>query len=502
MINLFVGGVRMSTDLASPYYSATLAETIKKFDIELDAFQAIQKKQLRSYYLNVLQIPTMRLVCYLATSLVILAHNRYVLGVSALAPVYSFLMVSMVYSGVSWAVLFLYYRKVKWIHLGDLFLMLDFSILAYCVYCSGGTKSLLFCIFFTRIYDQITTNRTRVFLFGAAAMLSYTILIFYLDRYEHHSVSWVSESAKLLMFPLFAMHSAFISSLTQYLRNRVSNAIHIAREFTNELKVKAEQLEEARAHLETMLQREMEVNRSLKELNQMKTNFLIITSHEMRTPLTIIKGYNEALLAHLLGSLSEVQKRSLEACQHAVNRLTMTLEDIVEMLKISEGHLQLRLSRFDLVEVVHQAVVDLAPFVERRHQQVKLDLPDRCLLEADAKKMHLVLVNLLQNAIKFTPDAGQITIRVRQEQEQVFIEVEDSGIGIEATELERIFEKFYSNQDPDLHSSGAYQFMARGAGLGLSIVKSYVESHKGRIWAESKGKGCGSLFKIVLNCSV
>lgn len=491
----------MST--ASPYYSATLAETIKKFDIELDAFQAIQKKQLRSYYLNVLQVPTMRLVCYLATSLVILVHNRYVLGVSALAPVYSFLLVSVVYSGVSWAVLFLYYRKVKWIHLGDLFLILDFSILAYCVYCSGGTRSLLFCIFFTRIYDQITTNRTRVFLFGAAAMLSYTLLIFYLYGYEQHPVSWAGESAKLSMFLLFVMHSAFISSLTQYLRSRVSNAIHIAREFTNELKVKAEQLEEARAHLETMLQREMEVNRSLKELNQMKTNFLIITSHEMRTPLTIIKGYNEALLAHLLGALSEAQKRSLEACQHAVNRLTMTLEDIVEMLKISEGHLQLRLSRFDLVEVVRQAVADLAPFVERRSQQVRLELPaDGCLLEADAKKIHLVLVNLLQNAIKFTPDAGQITIRVKREQEKVFIEIEDNGIGIEATELERIFEKFYSNQDPDFHSSGTYQFMARGAGLGLSIVKSYVESHKGRIWAESGGKGCGSLFKIALNCSV
>src|SRR5207245_3977992 len=99
---------------------------------------------------------------------------------------------------------------------------------------------------------------------------------------------------------------------------------------------------------------------------------------------------------------------------------------------------------------------------------------------------------------KFTPDAGEIRVRVTEDAEDVHITVEDTGIGIDSTELERIFEKFYTSPDPSHHTSGDYKFEARGTGLGLSIAKSYVEAHGGRIWAESAGSGKGSRFHILL----
>jgi signal transduction histidine kinase len=112
--------------------------------------------------------------------------------------------------------------------------------------------------------------------------------------------------------------------------------------------------------------------------------------------------------------------------------------------------------------------------------------------------MHIALMNLVENAIKFTPDGGRIRLRVGEEDASVHIAVEDSGIGIEKEELERIFDKFYTSRDPLHHTSGTYQFRARGSGLGLSIAKGYVEAHGGRIWAESEGAGKGSAFHVVL----
>lgn len=265
------------------------------------------------------------------------------------------------------------------------------------------------------------------------------------------------------------------------------------------LEKKNQIISESLREIEQLYKKEQEISRALQQLNQMKTNFLIVTSHEMRTPLTVLKGYCEALLEGYLGNLSTTQRRSLTTCQRTVDRLVTTVNDMLEMLKISEGQVSLRYTNFEVGLLLEETVAELKTFIERRDLTVRINAPaDLPLVEADAGKMRLVLLNLILNAIKFTPDGGEIKLRAISEPNLVHITIADTGIGIPPGELELIFEKFYTGTDSSHHTSGKFEFEARGTGLGLAIVKSYVEAHGGRVWAESAGPGKGSCFHVIV----
>jgi len=258
------------------------------------------------------------------------------------------------------------------------------------------------------------------------------------------------------------------------------------------------ELRDKSALLETLYAQEREASRNLQELNEMKTSFLVVTSHELRTPLTIIRGYTEALLGGILGSVSEAQRNSIAACQRMAYRMVETLANIQQMLEINEGLMVANPTAVDLRAAASEILEGLAPFVAQRRQRVSMDAPEAVHVTADKDKLEIVLVNLLQNAIKFTQDGGEIRVRLLSEPQAAHLIVEDTGIGIDAAELPRIFERFYPSADWLHHRSGKFQFEARGSGLGLAIAKSYVEAHGGRIWAESAGRGKGSAFHLVL----
>lgn len=244
---------------------------------------------------------------------------------------------------------------------------------------------------------------------------------------------------------------------------------------------------------------EQQITRSLQDLDKMKTNFVILASHEMRTPLTILKGYHDVLLNASNDSLTKSQQRALAICQRTIDRLVVIANDILEMLKITEGKAMLKPTRFNLKDLVDEVISDLSGFIEKRNQKLYLsisnDISEVCL---DKEKIRLILLNLLQNAIKFTLDKGEISLELIREKEFIHITVKDNGIGIVEKELERIFDKFYTGGDPMQHSSGKYEFGARGTGLGLAIAKNYAEIHGGRLWAESDGLGKGSSFHLLV----
>lgn len=251
--------------------------------------------------------------------------------------------------------------------------------------------------------------------------------------------------------------------------------------------------------LEKLYRNEQEITRTLQELDKMKTNFVILASHEMRTPLTILKGYHDVLLSAPSDTLTRMQQRSLSVCQRTVDRLIVIANDILEMLKISEGQITLKLTSVDLLDLIEEVTRDLSGFVERRKQKLKLTSTGQLSkVLVDPEKIRLIMLNLVQNAIKFTHDDGEINITLSAEPEFIHIIVQDNGIGIKAIEIERIFEKFYTGADPMHHSSGKFEFGARGTGLGLAIAKSYVDAHKGQIWAESEGIGKGSQFHLLI----
>ncbi|MBX7218717.1 MAG: GAF domain-containing protein [Blastocatellia bacterium] len=285
--------------------------------------------------------------------------------------------------------------------------------------------------------------------------------------------------------------------LIESLANQAAIALEKAALY-GQLAEKNQVIVQSMRELETLYKHEQEFARRVQELDQMKTNFLVVTSHEMRTPLMVLKGYTDCLNDELFGPLNEAQRTSLETCGRMVERMAESCEEILEMLKISEGHSKLLTSPTDLSALVYKVTEELKSFVEQRRQHMQVEIPETLPVAVDAKKIELVLLNVVQNAIKFTPDGGSISIRVNGSPAMLHIAVVDSGIGISPEELDRIFDMFYTNADTSTHTSGKFEFSARGTGLGLAIAKSYVEMHGGRIWAESDGAKSGSTFHIEL----
>ncbi|MEM4723941.1 MAG: ATP-binding protein [Candidatus Hadarchaeum sp.] len=224
---------------------------------------------------------------------------------------------------------------------------------------------------------------------------------------------------------------------------------------------------------------------SQKELERMKSSFLSVVSHELKTPLHSIKGFVDIIL------MGKTQVDFLTTVRDQTTRLQSLIDDLLEFSRLESGQIKLRLTEVSLAEVTKAVVDKLKPLAERGQIQlinrVGADIP---LIEADYMRIEQVLTNLVDNAIKFTPASGVVTITAKDLGTEVQVAVSDTGIGIPASEQERIFERFYQ-----VDSGPARHY--RGTGLGLTICKHIVEYHRGRIWVESE-VGKGSTFFFVL----
>jgi signal transduction histidine kinase len=235
-----------------------------------------------------------------------------------------------------------------------------------------------------------------------------------------------------------------------------------------------------------------------------------IAAHELKTPLTLVQGYAEMLEESGGRDLSEEAIDELVAgIGRGTDRLRAIVEDIIDVSLIDTEVLSLSLELMSLASVVDMACQDLAEAVEERDQILQVgDFDGIPYIEADAPRLHQVFVNIIGNAVKYTPDGGHIEISAKyleaKDNSTTFVKVvvADNGVGVDLEEGERIFDKFYRVESPDLHSSSKTRFMGAGPGLGLAIAKGIIEAHGGRIWVESPGydpEGCpGSQFHVLL----
>jgi signal transduction histidine kinase len=227
----------------------------------------------------------------------------------------------------------------------------------------------------------------------------------------------------------------------------------------------------------------------LKEIDRMKDELTQNVSHELRTPLAFVRGYADLLVSGDLGHLNERQLQVLEIISDKARTVGQLVSNIMLSQQMQHGALEPVLT--DLATLATEAVAGASPSAREHGLTVRLDIPDRLpQIRADPERITLVLQQLLDNAIKFSPNGGVIQLQVEDEADSVVVAVGDQGIGIAQDQLDRIFERFYQ-----IDASASRRF--EGTGLGLSIAKRIVEAHGGRIWVESQ-PGTGSTFYFTL----
>ena len=229
----------------------------------------------------------------------------------------------------------------------------------------------------------------------------------------------------------------------------------------------------------------------LRELDQLKADFVSGLSHELKTPLTSLREAVSLLQDGVAGPLTEQQRRLLVIVDEDSKKLHRLITDLLELSRLEAGMFPLHKVPASLSDVVQQAILEVQPLLEARQLELRVQLPqDMPLVSMDPVRIQQVLTNLLHNAIKFTETGGRITVSAAVEGEEVQVRVADTGRGIPPEELERIFEKFYQVDPRLVQGTG-------GTGLGLPIAKRLVMAHGGRIWATST-RGQGSVFTFTL----
>ncbi|WP_110927191.1 two-component system histidine kinase PnpS [Bacillus massiliglaciei] len=228
----------------------------------------------------------------------------------------------------------------------------------------------------------------------------------------------------------------------------------------------------------------------LKKLEQVRKDFVANVSHELKTPVTSIKGFSETLLDGAIHDEASA-RHFLSIILKETDRLQRLIQDLLNLSKMEQHEFTLKVSEVDILEILDDVQTMLSKKAEEKEITLTLDAPDELpIIEGDAERIKQIFLNLITNGLTYTPKHGQVTIRVREIAKCIQVEVEDNGPGIEESKLPRIFERFYRIDKARSRDSG-------GTGLGLSIVKHIVEVHNGDISVRSR-VGEGTVFTVKL----
>ena len=236
-----------------------------------------------------------------------------------------------------------------------------------------------------------------------------------------------------------------------------------------------------------------ETNRALEQASHAKSDFMAKMSHELRTPLNVIIGFAELMLDQVPGEINDEQRQCLDDVLDSGQHLLGLINDILDLSKIEAGKVELRLTDIALPDVVESLRSAMMPILDARKQSLDVELEEGLpLVYADKARLRQVLLNLLSNSTKFTPDGGKLKIEAVRDGDWCQVSVVDNGIGIKEEDWERIFDPFYQ-------VDSSMPKREEGTGLGLALVKQIVEQHGGRVWVASEyGKGSRFTFTLPL----
>ncbi len=283
---------------------------------------------------------------------------------------------------------------------------------------------------------------------------------------------------------------AQIENINEEIIGSIQNTV-----FKNKMQSRsAEALEKLSTYVKRLIQEKTIEIDNLKELERMRKEFLGDVAHELRSPIFNVQGYIHTLMEGAMED-EEVRTRFLSKAAKHVDHLGILVEDLVTISRIEAGEIKLELEDFNIKELIRE-VFDLLDHSARQKSinlVVRYPQDHELLVYADLQKIRQVLINLVNNSIKYGKDNGATTINLLETQNEVTIEVADNGEGIAEKHLPRIFERFYRVDKARVRSEPS-------TGLGLAIVKHFVEAHKQKIWVTSR-EGIGSIFSFTLERS-
>ncbi|HOJ60085.1 MAG TPA: ATP-binding protein [bacterium] len=250
------------------------------------------------------------------------------------------------------------------------------------------------------------------------------------------------------------------------------------------------QVQKSNLKLQEANLRLQQANEELRELDKMKSAFVAQASHDLRTPLTAIKGSLDNLAHGIGGGLTDKQQTIIGRASRSVKRLTGLINDILDISRIESGRMILELNTISLRMLTESILQEEKPAAELKNITLRMEAPpDPFRIRVDASKIERVVGELISNAIKYTPEGGTIEVRLAQTDSSISVTVQDTGIGMRPEEIPKIWERFYRTT--------ASRKIAKGSGLGLSIAKELVELHGGTITVASQ-EGKGSTFTLTL----
>jgi signal transduction histidine kinase len=339
------------------------------------------------------------------------------------------------------------------------------------------------------ISEQLIDFRYELYsLFGMIVFVG--ILAYLIVKYKAFSIKLIATQALVVaLILLIGAQFLFVKNPVSIVLSGVTLSGMLGFGFLLVRSVKREI--EQRLKIEKLAADLKSANDRLRELDKQKSEFLSFASHQLRSPLTAIKGYTSLILEGSFGVLSEQMKGAIDRVFQSTQGMVLMVEDFLNISRIEQGRMKYEMAEININTFVEELTAEQYPVAEKKGLVLKFSpSPSPIMINVDPGKLRQVIANLIDNSIKYTP-AGSIEVSVHDLESRARVEITDTGVGISKDEIANLFEKFSRTKN-------ANKVNVIGTGLGLYLAKMIVEAHKGKIWAESKGEGQGSKFIVEL----
>jgi signal transduction histidine kinase len=373
---------------------------------------------------------------------------------------------------------------------GTIHLLLDLAAFAVLIHFTGGIENPFIFYFVLHIIGaSIILHYTSVYLLATSVIVMVSLLVGleYAGVIPHINLAGFAD-------PGLYQEGSYVLAVLVVLGSALFAASYMATSVAGELRKRQREVMQLNQRLLDKRTRELEqASQEIAEMEEARNRFLQflgVTVHDLKAPLTAIQSYFWVMLGGFAGTLTEKQRGMLERSSQRIKELLTLVSDLLDIPRIETGQMVQEMKDVSLKQVIETAVGDMLDLAKQKKVKLKVEMP-RSLprIRGSAPRLQQVMTNLLNNALNYTPK-GTVTVKVSQDDKEIKVEVMDTGIGIPAEDLPHICEDFFRASNVEI----------KGTGLGLSIAKRIVETHGGRIWVESPcpETGKGSKFSFTL----